>query len=328
MSDDGAPAADDSAAAMLGLIPVRGGVLPLGADEVVAECGGRALLVGSGCADAVDALDGAASDVWTIEQPSFIAADWATIVAEALPLIDGASNGHVLVPGSPDGRDLGPHVAAALARSYVAGAIRIEATTAEVTRHGGRVTNVLVIDGPIVASLQPGVRGVEPTDGAAPATITALEVLAEASGGPATGPVLLEELPADPSTMDLAEADRIVGGGAGLGSPEAFDELRELSALLGASPGGTRVVTDWGWLPVERQIGTTGVTVDPSLYLALGISGAVQHTAGLGSPTHMISVNTDPHCPMMGLADIAVVTDGPGFLRELIALLRDDDQGG
>ncbi|MGI9598202.1 MAG: FAD-binding protein, partial [Acidimicrobiales bacterium] len=135
-------------------------------------------------------------------------------------------------------------------------------------------------------------------------------------------PQLIEELPADPSTMDLAEADRIVGGGAGLGSPAAFDEMRQLAMKLGASPGGTRVVTDWGWLPVERQIGTTGVAVDPSLYIAIGISGAVQHTAGLGSPTHIISVNTDPHCPMMAMADLAIVCDGPEFLRQLLKRLE------
>ncbi len=71
--------------------------------------------------------------------------------------------------------------------------------------------------------------------------------------------------------------------------------------------GATRVITDRGWIPHDRQIGTTGVVVDPQLYLAFGISGAVQHTAGLGHPEHVISINTDQHCPMMELADLAVV---------------------
>ncbi len=72
---------------------------------------------------------------------------------------------------------------------------------------------------------------------------------------------------------------------------------------------------------MERQIGTTGVNVSPSLYIALGVSGAVQHTAGLGSPDHVISVNLDPHCPMMAMADLALVCDGPEFLKELLARL-------
>ena len=87
----------------------------------------------------------------------------------------------------------------------------------------------------------------------------------------------------------------------------------------GASVGATRVVTDRGWLGHERQIGTTGVVVEPRLYVAFGISGAVQHTSGLGDPTHVISVNTDPNCPMMQLADLAIVSDANAVLDELLA---------
>jgi electron transfer flavoprotein alpha subunit len=90
-----------------------------------------------------------------------------------------------------------------------------------------------------------------------------------------------------------------------------------VAAALGAAMGGTRVVTDRGWLGHERQIGTTGVSVRPELYVALGISGAVQHTAGLGDPMHVISVNTDPHCPMMQLADLAIVADANATLDAL-----------
>ncbi|MDQ3390530.1 MAG: FAD-binding protein, partial [Actinomycetota bacterium] len=93
------------------------------------------------------------------------------------------------------------------------------------------------------------------------------------------------------------------------------------AAALGASIGTTRVVTDRGWLPHQRQIGTTGVVVDPELYMAFGISGAVQHTTGLGDPDHIISVNTDPHCPMMQLADVAIVADANEVIAELARLL-------
>ena len=85
--------------------------------------------------------------------------------------------------------------------------------------------------------------------------------------------------------------------------------------------GATRVVTDRGWVGHERQIGTTGVVVDPELYVAFGISGAVQHTSGLGDPRHVISVNVDPHCPMMQMADLAVVSDANAVLDELERLL-------
>jgi electron transfer flavoprotein alpha subunit len=132
---------------------------------------------------------------------------------------------------------------------------------------------------------------------------------------------VVEVIGPDPATIDLAEAGRIVGGGAGLTSAEQFDRLAALGGAIGASVGATRVITDRGWVPHERQIGTTGVVVDPQLYLAFGVSGAVQHTSGLGHPDHIISVNTDAHCPMMQLADLAVVADANEVLAHLVDLL-------
>jgi electron transfer flavoprotein alpha subunit len=133
----------------------------------------------------------------------------------------------------------------------------------------------------------------------------------------APAPEVLAVLPPDVTSMDLGEATRIVGGGAGLESAERFGLLQEVAAALGAAMGGTRVITDRGWIAHERQIGTTGVVVRPELYLAFGISGAVQHTSGLGDPAHVVSVNTDPHCPMMQLADLALVADANATLDAL-----------
>src|SRR4029079_5840511 len=123
------------------------------------------------------------------------------------------------------------------------------------------------------------------------------------------------------ATMDLAESPRIIAGGAGLETQEKFGELAALAAALDAAMGATRVVTDRGWVGHERQIGTTGVVVDPRLYLAFGISGAVQHTSGLGAPDHIVWVNTDGTCPMMQLADLAIVSDANAVLDELERLL-------
>ncbi len=95
---------------------------------------------------------------------------------------------------------------------------------------------------------------------------------------------VVEVLPPDVTTMDLSEAPRILGGGAGLAGAEAFDDLSKVATALHASMGATRVITDRGWLAHDRQIGTTGVVVNPKLYLAFGISGAVQHTLGPGQP--------------------------------------------
>jgi len=122
--------------------------------------------------------------------------------------------------------------------------------------------------------------------------------------------------------VDLAEARRIVGGGAGQ-VPAGADGaammrlLADVGAALGASAGATRVVTDAGWMSYDRQIGTTGVSVNPELYLAFGISGAAQHIGGLGTPDHVVSVNTDPSCPMTAMADLGIVADAPAVLTEL-----------
>jgi electron transfer flavoprotein alpha subunit len=125
--------------------------------------------------------------------------------------------------------------------------------------------------------------------------------------------------------MDLAEAARVVGGGAGLVPHGADDRTAErtfalltaVAARLGATTGATRVVTDAGWVHHDRQIGTTGVSISPDLYLALGVAGASQHTGGLGNPRHVVSVNTDPSCPMTAMADLGLVTDARALLEEL-----------
>jgi electron transfer flavoprotein alpha subunit len=166
-----------------------------------------------------------------------------------------------------------------------------------------------------VATLQPGVRGVDHVD----ATPTVRDITTAVT---AHNDASVEQLlPPDAATIDLSEADRIVSGGAGLDDARRFVQLAELGATLRASVGATRVITDRGWVGHERQIGTTGVIVDPHLYIAFGISGAVQHTTGLGRPEHIISINTDPHCPMMQLADLAVVADANAVLDELLAAI-------
>ncbi len=325
------------------LIPIRSGILPVGTLETVAEADGRCWLVGSGCDEAYQQLQGHLDEVSLVELDAYEPANWSSGLAPLLP-----ADAHIIVPFSPDGRDLAPHLAAAMGRALVAGATEVTHEGAVVARRGGLTMQQLALGGPVVATFQLGVRSVPDPDPdrrplisrpaidtsatSAPGTSAPATSGSSAAGVRATVAAgadqdrpgarhdlveLIEELPADPATMDLAEAPRIVAGGAGLGEPEHFAVLDDISKALGASVGATRVVTDWGWLLTDRQIGTTGVTVDPDLYLAVGISGAVQHTAGLGNPSHVIVVNTDPCCPMMDLADLGIICDGPAFLQAL-----------
>lgn len=298
---------------MLAIVPVRAGVLAEGGVEAVAEAGGRAVLVGEDAAGAAVALTGIGREVDAWEVQGFQPAAWAAAIA---PWLGGDEV--VVLPASPDGRDLAPRLAHAAGRPLVAGAVSVRPGRAQVARAGGLVIEDLRIDGPYVATLIPGVRGAE-IDPRLPLPTVPTPGVEQPTGH--GDPVLLALVEADPATMDLQEASRIVGGGAGLGSPEAFELLRRVGLALGASMGGTRVVADWGWIPFERQIGSTGVSVAPRVYLAFGISGAVQHTAGLGLPGHVIAVNLDGSCPMMTMADLAIVADAPATLEALAVRL-------
>jgi electron transfer flavoprotein alpha subunit len=305
----------DATREMVAVIPVRGGGLPAGALEAIAECGGVTVLAGSD-PDTAGIVD-VACTVGMLELGSFEPARWA---AELEPHV--ADHFVVVLPGSPDGRDLAPRLAHRLGRPLLAGATSVSTTLATLSRNGGRSLLDVPIDEPVIATLQPGVRGVSPSP--RPIDVWTIDPPCSPTPGPAATiePHLMAELPADVTTMDLSEATRIVAGGAGLDGPGRFEQIAQLAAALGASIGATRVVTDRGWVGHERQIGTTGVVVDPELYVALGISGAVQHTAGLGAPDHIVSVNVDAFCPMMRQADLAVVTDANAVLDELARLLR------
>ena len=291
----------------IAVVPVRATVLPAGAEETIAEAGGLVLLAGSGTAEAAAGLAVDAVSVRTAEigDPAF--GGWAAALAPAL-----APYRAVLLPASADGRDLAPRLAAAMDRPLLAGATEYRDEEVRLARCGGLLTEHVTADGPVVITLQPGVRGTEPRRHELPAPQPVAVTLVTRHDA-----TVLEVCPPDPGTMDLAESKRIVAGGAGLRGPADFRLLGRVAAAMGATMGATRVVADLGWVAHERYIGTTGVAVDPDLYLALGISGAIQHVTGLGTPRHVVAVNTDPSCPMMAMADLALVTDAPALLEAL-----------
>ena len=296
---------------VLAVLVVRDGQLPDGAREAVAEAGGAVLIAGSGVPHAADTLD-VASRVWLAEVASVAPAALAGTLAQAL-----AGVPMIVLPASPDGRDLAPRLAVILGRPLLAGAVRCAPDEVEVTRLGDRLSVRVGVDGPVLVTLRPGRRGT-----LAPATSTqvaSLSLTAPLTGWDAETVAVLQP---EPGVVDLAEARRIVGGGAGLVPPgadgaAAMRLLAAVGAALGASAGATRVVTDAGWMSYDRQIGTTGVSVSPQLYIAFGVSGAAQHTGGLGAPDHMVSVNTDPSCPMTAMSDLGIVADAPAVLAEL-----------
>jgi electron transfer flavoprotein alpha subunit len=122
--------------------------------------------------------------------------------------------------------------------------------------------------------------------------------------------------------VSLATARVVVGGGRGVGSPEGFAVLEELAGLLGGAVGVSRVVTSQGWRPHKQQVGQTGTRISPELYLACGISGAIQHMAGCQSAKHIVAVNTDRDAPIISRADYAVIGDLGQVLPALVTAIR------
>jgi electron transfer flavoprotein alpha subunit len=133
---------------------------------------------------------------------------------------------------------------------------------------------------------------------------------------------LVEQTQEETSGPSIEDADIIVAGGRGLGSPEAFSLVEELAAALGGAVGATRAVVDAGWYPYSTQVGQTGKTVSPKLYIACGISGAIQHKVGMQGTGTIIAINKDPNAPIFDFCDVGVVGDLHQIVPKLTELVR------
>src|SRR3972149_4023430 len=231
----------------------------------------------------------------------------------------------VLFSATSMGKDLAPRVAVKLDAGLAADctSLRIEDGTLVATRPvfaGKALIEVSVTSAVKVFTLRPNVFSAGDSSGAA-APVEEFEVnLAENHYG-----AVVKEVTQASGKLDVAEADIIVSGGRGLKSPEHFAMIEELASVLGAAVGASRAVVDAGWRPHDEQVGQTGKTVSPSLYIAVGISGAVQHLAGMSSSKYIVAVNKDKDAPIFQVADYGIAGDAfevvPAMTKEFKKLL-------
>jgi electron transfer flavoprotein alpha subunit len=246
---------------------------------------------------------------------------FAPVVADA---IRSGNPQAVLFAGTVLGMDLGARVAEQLGRRFHPACVNFELSGDEIriTRavDAGRLHQVERAAGaPFLLALQPATVG-----SGAPGSATTVEVRAlDVPLAPTAAKLRdLGFAPADPRTMDLVDADVIVAGGRGMGGPEGFALLDELADRLGGCLGASRPAVEAGWAPYERQVGQTGRTVKPKLYVACGISGATQHLAGMRTADAIIAVNKDPSAPIFNVATLAIEGDLHEVLEALLAQLR------
>jgi electron transfer flavoprotein alpha subunit len=236
----------------------------------------------------------------------------------------------VLFPATSTGADLAARIAAAHGWPLFPRAVDIRARDGEweITRAlaAGRIHVRLTpsADAPTLVTFAPEVLGTATQDLTRSATLVR-DVLAK----PDMRRVDVRGfVRASPETIDLTEAETVVSAGRGLGAPGNIKLVEELAAALGGSVGGTRVAVDLGWLPKARQVGQTGKTVRPRLYVACGLSGATQHVMGMKQSETIVAINTDPNAPIFKIADLAVAADAIGLLPTLTEKCARAKKGG
>ena len=299
-------------------------MLGIGA-ELAAALGGsvEAALLGSALGDLpAELAQYGASKVYVADSPDlaqYSSEAYTNTLAAFIGKIDPAI---VLTGATAMGRDLAPRLAARLGVGVASDctALEIEDGRLVATRpiYAGKALAKVKLNGdPQMAALRPNVLAAPEPDSSATATI---EPVGAASGN--VRAKVIDIVGAGEGEIDVAEADVIVSGGRGVAGPEGFDPISSLAKTLGAAVGASRAAVDAGWIEHAHQVGQTGKTVTPNLYIACGISGAIQHLAGMKTAKVIVAVNKDPEAPIFKVADYGIAGD----LFDIVPLLDKEFQ--
>lgn len=219
-------------------------------------------------------------------------------------------------------RDVAGRLGARLGRSVLSNAVDVSLDGGATARHeifGGTevATSTLTGESPYIVLARPKSFPAEPSGGGAP-SVTAVD-LPEAGSSAAR---VVESHVEEKEGPQLEEAAVVVAGGRGLGNPESFELVENVAKPLSAATGATRAIVDAGWVPYAKQVGQTGKTVKPDIYIALGISGAMQHLVGMKDAGTIIAVNKDEEAPIFSVADLGIVGDVHQVVPKLIEALE------
>ena len=230
-----------------------------------------------------------------------------TYTAAMQAAIAQASPAVVLFGGTSNGRDLAPRLAARLDAGVASDVDRLEWTDGKLKARrpvysGKAFATVEVTSAPAIATTRINAFPAEESGGGAAEVV-------EVSAAADSKTKVVETKIAESGELSIAEADIIVSGGRGLKEGANFSLIRDLAHAIGGAVGASRATVDAGWIDHQHQVGQTGRVVSPNLYIAAGVSGAIQHLAGMSSSKHIVAINKDPEAPIFRIADFGVVGD-------------------
>jgi electron transfer flavoprotein alpha subunit len=296
-------AAQQARSAALGAGGVKVAVLGSGVDAIATE---------AGAADVAEVI--------VVDDPALkdYTADGFVLALEQL--IAAEAPDRVFLPHTYQARDFAPALAARVKRPLVTDCVAVKDGGYVRPMFQGKLQADIAIDGPHIATFQIGAyRADAMARGAAPASTRKASISIDAAK--------IRQKPEAPfkearQAVDLSQAERIVAVGRGIKAQEHVQLAQQLAQAMGAEIAASRPICDAGWLPMDRQIGSSGQTVAPKLYVALGISGAIQHLVGMKGARTIVAINKDPEAPIFEIADYGIVGDLFEVVPAMIAELK------